>query len=132
MITYNIVCVIVLELLDVGVNQRLGVAAFDTEFLLASESGSGKEDEFHQGNNTIVFNDFRGCFGLADLLSDDLGRIQEINLAIYSVLEGAPMRKLRDQLTFNTRAHLASTQACYHWCDEMSALEDCVRLEIFK
>lgn len=79
-----------------------------------------------------MFNNFRGRFGFADLLSDDLGRIQEINLAIYLVLEEAFMRKLRDQLTFNTRAHLAPTQAGYHWCDQMSALENCVRLEIFK
>lgn len=45
--TYNIVCVIILELLNVGVDQRLRIAAFDTEFLVARESGGGKEDEFH-------------------------------------------------------------------------------------
>lgn len=45
--TYNIVCVIILELLDVGVDQRLSIAALDAEFLLARESGGGKEDKFH-------------------------------------------------------------------------------------
>lgn len=47
LITYNIVGIIILQLLDVGVDQGLGIAAFDTEFLLARESGRREEDEFH-------------------------------------------------------------------------------------
>lgn len=44
---YNIVCVVILELLDVGVDQGLGIPALDAEFLLARESGCRKEDKLH-------------------------------------------------------------------------------------
>jgi hypothetical protein len=46
-VTYNIVCVIILELLDVGVDQGLSIAAFDTEFLVACKTSGRKEDKFH-------------------------------------------------------------------------------------
>jgi hypothetical protein len=82
LITYNIVCVIILELLNVGVDQGLGIPAFNAEFLCACESGRGKENKFNQGDNAVVFNDFRDRLRLADLLSDHLRGIKKINLAI--------------------------------------------------
>lgn len=40
--TYHIVCVVILELLDVGVDEGFFITAFHAEFLLAGKSGGGE------------------------------------------------------------------------------------------
>lgn len=81
--TYNVVCVIFLEFLDIGVDQRLVVPALYTELSFARKSSSGEKNEFHHGNDTVVLNNPRNGFRFANLLSDRLRGIKEINLAIF-------------------------------------------------
>lgn len=83
MLTYNVVCVIIFELLDVSVDERFVIPACHAEFLLASEGGCGEQDELHHGNYAIVLDDSRDRFRFTDLLGDYLRWFEEINLAIY-------------------------------------------------
>lgn len=59
---YNILCVVVFDLLDIGVDQWFLVPAFNAEFLLACKSCSWEEDVFYHGDNAVVFDNFGDCF----------------------------------------------------------------------
>lgn len=84
MYTYNVLGVVVLHLLDVAVDQGLVVSALHLEFLLALEARRRKEDEFDQCDDTVLLDDSWGSLCLADFLGDNLGRVEEIDLAICS------------------------------------------------
>lgn len=92
MYTYNVLSVIVLYLLDVAVDQGLLVSAFDLEFFLALETGCRKEDKLDQCDDTVVLDDSWGCLCLANFLGDDLGRVEQIDLAVCSaiLMSGCP------------------------------------------
>ena len=69
-------------MLDIGVDEGLGIAALNDELLLAGKGGGGEQDELDHGNHTVVFDDLGGRFGLADLLGDSLRWVEEIDLAV--------------------------------------------------
>lgn len=53
--TYDVVGIIFLELLNIGVDQRFGIPAFNAEFLFTRKTGCGQQNELHHGDDSVVF-----------------------------------------------------------------------------
>jgi hypothetical protein len=82
--TYHIGSVILLNLLDVVVNQGLGIPSFDLELpSTVSQARNWQNDILDECQYTVALYFLRNTFGLADLLGHNLGGVQKVNLAIY-------------------------------------------------
>lgn len=59
---YNILSIVIFDLLDIGVDQWFFVPTLNAEFFLACKSCGGQEDVFYHGDNAVVFDNFGDCF----------------------------------------------------------------------
>ena len=85
-LTYNIVLVVFVHLLDVGVHQRLQAIAVagDTELGLAGlQSGHGQQDVLDEGEDTVVVDLLGSGLRFADLLLDAVDGFEEVDLAVW-------------------------------------------------
>ena len=82
--TYNITLVVGLDLGNVGVDEVLEVVAraVDAEALLAEKLSRGQQDVLDEGDETVALSDLGGSLGLTDLLGDNFGGVEEIDLAV--------------------------------------------------
>lgn len=125
----NVILVVGLHLSSVLVDKRLEAVPFalDDEFACPAERGRGKQDELCEGKQTVAFRNLGGGLGLLDLLGDDLGGVEKIDLAVWG---GVSLVFGLDQGGSHTRitgGHLGSLQARNHGVHEMCAL-GCVSL----
>lgn len=84
--TYDIICVVSLQGLDIVVNKVLLILARAAEFLLALEAGDWQESEFHHGDEAIALDNLRSSLSLADLLGYSVNVVEEINFARWEGL----------------------------------------------
>lgn len=82
--TYHIISVIFVHLSDAAVDQWLQAIslAVDDKLSLSSQSCYRQQNVFDKGEDAILLNHLRGSNGLADLLGDDIGGVQEVDLAV--------------------------------------------------
>lgn len=73
-----------MHLFDARVDQRLQAVAFplNAELPPSLQFGSRQQHVLHEGEDAVVFHHLGRRLRLANLLGDDLGRIEEIDLAV--------------------------------------------------
>ncbi len=82
---YNVILVVVLDLLDGRVDKRLQAVSLplDRELLLARlQLRGGEQDVLEKSQDTVALDDLRRGLGLADLASYDILKVQQIDLRV--------------------------------------------------
>lgn len=81
---HNVILVVGLHLSSVLVDKRLEAVPFalDDEFACPAERSRGKQDELCEGKQTVAFRNLGGGLGLLDLLGDNLGGVEKVDLAV--------------------------------------------------
>lgn len=88
-LSYNVVLVVFVHLLDVGVHQRLQAVAItgDAELRLASlQGGHRQQDVLDEGEDTVVVDLLGSGLRFADLLLDAVDGFEEVDLAVWWLL----------------------------------------------
>jgi hypothetical protein len=81
--TYNVLAVILVHLLNGAVDKRLALSSLDNESGFAClKSRDGEKDEFNKTQDTVLLNNLRCCDSLLDLALDKIRAIQKIDLAV--------------------------------------------------
>jgi hypothetical protein len=80
----NVIPIILVHLLNVRVDQWLQIISLtaNAKFSEAAQGRSWKQNVLNEGKNSVFLNDLGSSSRLLDLSSDNIWRIQEVNLAI--------------------------------------------------
>lgn len=81
-----------MDLLDVRVDEGLEAVALalnDKLALASLELGAGQEDELDEGEDAVALDLLGGGDGLADLLEDRVGVVEEVDFGVWLVRFGS-------------------------------------------
>jgi hypothetical protein len=105
--TYDVSSVVGVDLLDIGVDEILSIRSGDDNLSLALDGGGGEEDVLDEGEDAVAFGLLGEALGLADLLSDEIRGVEQVDLGL--LVAGG---------------HLGAVETGDHGGDEVSALQE--------